>query len=104
MKIEILTLVLIIHTLQAGFNQLSGNPTAHGDLVITASIYNDNSRYVTGSNDNTVKIWSMADHSLITTLTYSDFINNVGLHPITNDLYILVNDGTISIVDSETYL
>lgn len=30
---------------------------AHTDIINTVSIYNDNSKFVSGSNDRTVKVW-----------------------------------------------
>ena len=84
LKLAVLLLILQGSGLGLEFVNILDNATAHGDLLITASFYNDNSRYVTGSDDNTVKIWSMADHSLLRTLTYGDVILNVGLHPVTN--------------------
>lgn len=44
-----------------------GPGVAHTDLTISANIYNDNSKFVTGSNDRTVKIWSLQDYSLLHT-------------------------------------
>ena len=78
---------------------MNDNPTAHSDLLVTASIFNDNSKYVTGSDDQNVKIWQMSDNTLLQTLSYSDIILNVGLHPVTNQMFVLVFDGTISVVD-----
>lgn len=43
------------------------NASAHSDLVTTASFYNDNSKYVTGSNDNTLKIWDLDTNALLHT-------------------------------------
>lgn len=40
---------------------------AHTDQVISINIYNDNSRFVSGSNDFIVKVWSMTDYSLLHT-------------------------------------
>ena len=36
---------------------------AHSNMITTISFYNDGSRFVTGSKDHTVKVWSMTDFS-----------------------------------------
>lgn len=70
---------------------------------MTASFYNDNSRFVTGSSDNTVIIWSLTDFSKLETLTFSDDVVNVGLHPTDNRLFVLLFDGSISVRDPSDY-
>lgn len=40
---------------------------AHNDLINSVNIYNDNSKFVSGSKDFKVKIWSMTDYSLLHT-------------------------------------
>ena len=84
LKLAVLLLLLQGSVLGVEFVNILDNATAHSNLLVTASFYNDNTKYVTGSDDNTVKIWSLADNSLLQTLTYGDYILNVGLHPITN--------------------
>lgn len=44
----------------------------HTGLVVDVQFYNDNTKFVTGSKDHTVKIWSMSDYSLLHTITISD--------------------------------
>lgn len=106
MAFKLTHLLLSLLALSAAFDltSLFADPDAHGaDIVITASFYNDDSRFVTGGNDNNAYIWSMADYTLIATLPFGDYVTNVGLHPVTNTIFVLTFDGLISIFDPETY-
>ncbi len=84
-----LLLVLVLTVVSAGMVALKhwAAGAAHTDIINTVSIYNDNSKFVSGSNDRTVKVWSMTDFSLIF-----------------NRIFILVLDGTIKVLDPITYL
>ena len=58
---------------------------------------------VTGSNDNTVKIWDLTNYTIITQLNFSDYIMNVAIHTTDNRIFILVYDGTIAVHNGTTY-
>jgi len=75
----------------------------HAQQVNSVCFYNDNSKMVSGSKDNKVKVWSMADYSLLHTETLSDEVIFVALHPVDNRIFILVFDGTIKVLDPNTY-
>lgn len=74
-----------------------------GNLVTTASFFNDQVRMITGGNDNKVNIWSLGTFSIIHTITEGDYIQNVALHPTDNRIFVLVLDGVINIYDPTTY-
>lgn len=76
---------------------------AHSALVVSVNIYNDNSKFVSGSNDMTVKVWSMTDYRLLYSETFPDVITHISLHPIDNRIFILVFDGTIKVLNPTTY-
>lgn len=77
--------------------------SAHTDIVISVNIYNDNTKFVSGSNDQTVKIWSMQDYSLLHTETFSSLVTHISLHPVDNRIFILIFDGTIKVLDPNSY-
>lgn len=84
--------------------KLQNTVHAHSELVVTLSFFNDRQRIITGSQDNTVKVWSTADLTLLHTFpTFGDDIMNVGLHPIDNRIFVLVWDGNIFVYDPTTY-
>lgn len=37
----------------------------HTDLVTTVSFFNDGRRFITGSNDNKTKVWSITNFSML---------------------------------------
>lgn len=71
--------------------------------MVTASFFADNQRMITGSNDTTVKVWSLINFSVLHTFTLTDVITNVGLHPTDNRIFILVFDGNINVYHQTTY-
>lgn len=79
------------------------NNAAHSDLIVTVAIYNDNSKFVTGSEDRKVKVWSMDTHELLFTKVYADIITYVGLHPVDNRIFIVVFSGTVEVLDPNSY-
>ena len=83
-------------------NQWANNE-AHSELLVTASFYNDNSRFVTGSSDNKVKIWSMDNFTLLHEEVFSDDVTHVSLHPYDNRIFVLTYDGNINVMDPENY-
>ena len=101
-----LLLVLVLTVVSAGMVALKhwAAGAAHTDIINTVSIYNDNSKFVSGSNDRTVKVWSMTDFSLIFSETFANIITHISLHPADNRIFILVLDGTIKVLDPITYL
>ncbi len=72
-------------------------------MVVTASFFSDNQRMITGSNDMSFKIWSLVNFSVLHTITYTDIIMNIGLHPTDNRIFVLVFDGNIYVYDQTTY-
>lgn len=64
--IWILTLTSLSHQNLVALHQWAAGG-AHTSQTIQINIYNDNSRFVSGSNDFNVKIWSLADYSLLHT-------------------------------------
>lgn len=98
---------VVIHTCLANsdlvaLHQWTAN-VAHTDQVISINIYNDNSRFVSGSNDFIVKVWSMTDYSLLHTQLFGNLITHISLHPVDNRIFILVYDGTIKVLDPNTF-
>lgn len=75
----------------------------HTDLILSVNIYNDNSKFVSGSNDYTVKVWSMTDYSLLHTEIFGHVITHISLHPVDNRIFVLVFDGTIKVLDPTSY-
>ena len=64
-----LVLLFLAYTYEPAFeihveNQWAAGES-HSELLVTASFYNDNSKLVTGSSDNSVKIWSASNFSLL---------------------------------------
>lgn len=72
-------------------------------MVVTASFFSDNQRMITGSNDQSFKIWSLVNFSVLHTITYTDIIMNIGLHPTDNRIFVLVFDGNIYVYHQTTY-
>lgn len=77
--------------------------SGHSSLVTTASFFNDRLRFVTGGNDNTTKVWSLTNFTLLANLSFNDYVMNVALHPIDNRIFVAVFDGTIGIYNGTTY-
>lgn len=75
----------------------------HSQQVNAVAFYNDGSKFVSGSKDKTVKVWSMSDFSLLHTETLSDEVIYVALHPVDNRIFVLVFDGTIKVLDPNSY-
>ena len=69
---------------------------AHTDMIATLSFYKDGSRFVTGSDDMTAKVWSMSDFSnVFTTPAYGGSVMHISLHPDDGRIFILTYDGII---------
>jgi|688.fasta_scaffold1326966_1 hypothetical protein len=51
----------------------------------------------------TVKVWSMKTYSLLHTETFAHIITHISLHPVDNRIFVLVFDGTIKVLDPNTY-
>jgi hypothetical protein len=64
--IWILTLASLSHQNLVALHQWAAG-VAHTSQAIQINIYNDNSRFVSGSNDFKVKVWSLTDYSLLHT-------------------------------------
>ena len=79
------------------------NTAGHSSLVTTASFFLDRQRFITGSNDSTVKIWALGNSTLLHTLTQADSVTNVGLHPVDNRIFVLVYNGEINVYDGNNY-
>ena len=52
--------------------------TSHKGGIFCLKILDD-STYITGSNDKTLRVWNLNDHSLISTKTFSSDITCLGL-------------------------
>ena len=101
----LLFLLLSAYIACQGLDQLQNMAAAHGtDLVTTVSFNRLRTHYVTGGNDNNVKVWALNSATPVHVKTYSDIITNVGLHPQTDFIFVLVGDGTISILDPTTFV
>jgi WD40 repeat protein len=105
---KIVLFALIISFVLADWTLLHEITAAHYASSVlhgTASvcIYNDGTKFVSGGKDNKVKIWSMADKSLLHTATYTDYITHVKLHPIDNRIFIFSFMGTISVLNPTTF-
>lgn len=75
----------------------------HSQLVTTASFFNDRQRFLTGGNDNTTKVWSLTNFTLLANLSFSDYVMNVALHPVDNRIFVAVYNGTIGVYNGTTY-
>lgn len=96
-------LLYLMHTLNINPVKKWSSAEAHSELTTTVNFYKDNSKMVTGSNDNTVKIWSVDGLNVVQTLTFADDVTHVSLRPTDNRIYVLVYDGTIEMYDPDTY-
>lgn len=69
MTITLLIIFTIINQCSSSLVALKqwNSNAAHSTIVISVNIYNDNTKFVSGSNDNTVKIWSMTTYELLHT-------------------------------------
>lgn len=101
MKLLLLILLLSL-SLQVEYERVLST-AGHTDQVTTASFFSDNQRMITGSNDYSVKIWSLVNFSVLHTITHIDLIMNVGLHPADNRIFVLVFDGNIYVYHQTTY-
>lgn len=72
-------------------------------MVTTASFFSDGVRWITGSKDRKVQIWSISTSTKLHELSFGDEIMNVGLHPVDNRIFVIVYDGNINIFDPTTY-
>ena len=74
-------------------------------MIATLSFYEDGSRLVTGSNDMTMKIWSMSDFSNVFTRTpdYTASVMHISLHPDDGRIFVLTYDGFLEVFDPDTY-
>lgn len=76
---------------------------AHSDQINAIAIYNDNSKFVTCSKDNTVKIWSVQTFLLLHTEPLGDDVTHISLHPVDNRIFILDYLGTLKVLNPYTY-
>lgn len=76
---------------------------AHSDMITSVSFYNDGTKFVTGSKDNTAKIWSMTDGSNLKTESFPDWVVHISLHPTDNRIFILCIDGSTRVLDPDSY-
>jgi hypothetical protein len=51
----------------------------------------------------TVKVWSITTYNLLHTETFADIVTHISLHPVDNRIFILVFDGTIKVLDPNSY-
>ena len=74
-------------------------------MIATLSFYKDGSRFVTGSNDMKMKVWSMSDFSNVFTRTpdYTASVMHISLHPDDGRIFVLTYDGLIEVIDPDTY-
>lgn len=76
---------------------------AHTDQINAIAFYNDYSKFVTGSKDWKVKIWSMDTYQLLHEYTCTEVVTYINIHPTNNKIFILVWDGAIVVLDPNTY-
>lgn len=71
--------------------------------MTTVSFFSDKQRMITGGQDNTVRIWSLTNFTVIHSLPFTDWIQNIGLHPADNRIFVVVIDGTVNVYNGNTY-
>jgi WD40 repeat protein len=71
--------------------------TGHDDIVQSVSISPDGNTLVSGSDDNTIKIWDLATGQLRQTLGHDDIVQSVSISPDGSTLVSGSADRTIKI-------
>jgi S1-C subfamily serine protease len=82
---------------------LASNLEGHQDIVNSVVISSDNQRVITGSWDNTIKVWNLETGQLEQTLVgHESLVNSVALSADGNTLVSGSDDGTVKVWNLQT--
>ena len=82
---------------------LSGNLEGHKDIIHSVVLSYDNQKVITGSWDDTIKVWNARTGKLEQTLVgHESLVNSVAIAPDDNTLVSASDDGTLKVWNLQT--
>ena len=101
--VSISTMMLLIMVVKSQSTSLIRTFTGHTDDVLSVAFSPDGSKVLTGSDDNTAKLWDVSTGTVIRTFTgHTDYVISVAFSPDGSKVLTGSSDDTAKLWDVST--